>query len=105
VVDYKSGDVRDPATATRRSRESLQLAMYALAWEAEHGQPPDELVLHFLESGEVGRSLATPARLEKARDQIAAAATGIRAGEFAATPGPMRCATCPFKTICPDAAP
>jgi hypothetical protein len=53
----------------------------------------------------VGRSLATPARLEKARDQIAAAATGIRAGEFAATPGPMRCATCPFKTICPDAAP
>ncbi len=105
VVDYKSGDVRDPVTATRRSRESLQLAMYALAWEAEHGQPPEELVLHFLESGEVGRSQATPARLEKARDQIAAAATGIRAGDFTATPGPMRCGMCPFRTICPDAAP
>ncbi len=105
VVDYKSGDVRDPATATRRSRESLQLAMYALAWEAEHGQPPEELTLHFLETGEVGHSRATPARLEKARDQIASAAAGIRAGEFPARPGSMRCATCPFRTICPDAAP
>jgi RecB family exonuclease len=104
VVDYKSGDVSDPATAARRSRESLQLAMYALAWEAEHGAPPDDLVLHFLESGEVGHSLPTPARLEKARTQIAAAAAGIRAGEFGANPGPMRCGTCPFRTICPDAA-
>jgi DNA helicase II / ATP-dependent DNA helicase PcrA len=104
VVDYKSGDVRDPATATRRSRESLQLAMYALAWESEHGRPPDRLALHFLESGEVGLSQATPARLEKARSLIASAAAGIRAKRFDANPGPMRCASCPFRTICPDAA-
>jgi DNA helicase-2/ATP-dependent DNA helicase PcrA len=104
VVDYKSGDVSDPATATRRSRESLQLAMYALAWESEHGRPPDRLALHFLESGEVGLSQATPARLEKARSQIASTAAGIRAQRFDANPGPMRCASCPFRTICPDAA-
>ena len=104
VVDYKSGDVRDPATASRRSRESLQLAIYALGWEAEHGSPPERLTLHFLESGEVGRSLATPARLDKARAQIASAAAGIRSGDFTARPGPMRCSTCPFRTICPDAA-
>jgi DNA helicase-2/ATP-dependent DNA helicase PcrA len=104
VVDYKSGDVSDPVTAGRRARESLQLAIYALAWEAEHGAPPDDLALHFLESGEVGHSLPTPARLEKARGQIAAAAAGIRAGDFRANPGPMRCGSCPFRTICPDAA-
>jgi DNA helicase-2/ATP-dependent DNA helicase PcrA len=104
VVDYKSGDVRDPATAARRSRESLQLAMYALAWEAEHGELPADLALHFLESGEVGHSQPTPARLERARSQISAAAAGIRAGEFTANPGPMRCASCPFRAICPDAA-
>ena len=69
VVDYKSGDVRDPATAGRRSRESLQLAIYALGWEAEHGRPPDDLALHFLESGEVGHSQATPVRLDKAPDR------------------------------------
>jgi DNA helicase-2/ATP-dependent DNA helicase PcrA len=104
VVDYKSGDVRDPTTAARRSRESLQLAIYALGWEAEHGSPPDRLSLHFLESGEIGESLPTPARLDKARAQIAAAAAGIRAGDFTANPGPMRCGGCPFRTICPDAA-
>ncbi len=104
VVDYKSGGVRDPATAGRRSRESLQLAIYALGWEAEHGRPPDRLSLHFLESGEIGHSFPTPARLDKARAQIAATAAGIRAGEFTATPGLMRCGMCPFKTICPDAA-
>jgi DNA helicase-2/ATP-dependent DNA helicase PcrA len=104
VVDYKSGGVADHATASRRSRESLQLAIYALAWEAEHGAPPDDLALHFLETGVVGRSLPTPARLEKARTQIAATAAGIRAGEFDANPGPMRCGSCPFRSICPDAA-
>jgi DNA helicase-2/ATP-dependent DNA helicase PcrA len=104
VVDYKSGDVQDPATAARRARESLQLAIYALAWEAEHGRPPDDLALHFLESGLVGHSQPTPARLEKARNLIAAAAAGIRAGAFEANPGPMRCGGCPFRTICPDAA-
>jgi DNA helicase-2/ATP-dependent DNA helicase PcrA len=103
VVDYKSGDVRDAATATRRSRESLQLAIYALAWEAEHGAPPDRLVLHFLDSGEIGVSRATPARLEKARGQITAAAAGIRAGRFDANPGAMRCSFCPFRAVCPDA--
>ncbi|MGP1675323.1 MAG: PD-(D/E)XK nuclease family protein, partial [Candidatus Limnocylindrales bacterium] len=48
ITDYKSSDVRDPATAGRRARESLQLAIYGLAWEAQHGRPPDDLALHFL---------------------------------------------------------
>ena len=103
VVDYKSGDVRDAATATRRARESLQLAIYALAWESDHERAPDRLELHFLESGAVGVSTASPARLDRARSLIETAAAGIRAGEFQANPGPMRCASCPFRTICPDA--
>jgi DNA helicase-2/ATP-dependent DNA helicase PcrA len=104
ITDYKSSDVRDPATAHRRSRESLQLSIYALAWEAQHGRPPDELALHFLESGLVGRSDPAERRLERAREKVAAAAEGIRARRFAATPGPARCGFCPFREICPDAA-
>ena len=60
IVDYKSSDVRDAATASRRARESLQLAIYGSAWEAQHGRPPDDLVLHFLESGIEGHSAPTP---------------------------------------------
>jgi len=104
ITDYKSSDVRDPATAGRRSRESMQLAIYALAWEAQHGRPADELSLHFLESGLVGRSAPAAKRLAKAAEQVATAATGIRAGTFTADPSPMKCGFCPFRQICPDAA-
>jgi DNA helicase-2/ATP-dependent DNA helicase PcrA len=104
ITDYKSSDVRDPATATRRARESLQLSIYALAYEAQHGQLPDELALHFLESGIVGHSTPSPKRLAKAAEQVTTVSDGIRAGDFAPNPSPMRCGFCPFREICPDAA-
>ena len=104
ITDYKSSDVRDLATANRRARESLQLSIYALAHEAEHGALPDELALHFLESGIVGRADPTERRLGKAQEQLTAVADGIRAGRFEATPSAMRCGYCPFREICPDAS-
>jgi len=104
ITDYKSSDVRDLTTANRRAKESLQLSIYALAHEAESGSLPDELALHFLESGLTGRSKPTEKRLEKAQEQLSQAAVGIRSGEFAATPSAMRCGYCPYREICPDAA-
>jgi DNA helicase-2/ATP-dependent DNA helicase PcrA len=104
ITDYKSSDVRDLATANRRARESLQLSIYALAHEAEHGSLPDELALHFLESGITGRAEPTEKRLAKAQESLATVAEGIRAGHFEPTPGPMRCGYCPFREICPDAS-
>jgi DNA helicase-2/ATP-dependent DNA helicase PcrA len=104
ITDYKSSDVRDLTTANRRARESLQLSIYALAHEAEHGALPDELALHFLESGVVGRAEPTERRLEKAQAQLNLAAEGIRSRQFDATPAAMRCGYCPFREICPDAS-
>jgi DNA helicase II / ATP-dependent DNA helicase PcrA len=104
ITDYKSSDVRDLATASRQARESLQLSIYALAHEAQHGSLPDELALHFLESGIVGRVAPTEKRLEKAQEKLTEAAEGIRAGRFEPNPSPMRCGYCPFREICPDAA-
>ncbi len=86
ITDYKSSDVRDLSTANRRARESLQLSIYALAHEAEHGALPDELALHFLDSGVVGRTAPSERRLEKAQEQLTTAAEGIRARRFDATP-------------------
>ena len=103
IVDYKSSDVRDAATASRRARESLQLAIYGSAWEAQHGSPPGDLVLHFLESGIEGHSSPSPKRLAGAAEQVATAADGIRSGRFAANPSPTRCGYCPFREICPNA--
>jgi DNA helicase II / ATP-dependent DNA helicase PcrA len=103
ITDYKSSDVRDPATASRRARESLQLGIYGLAWEAQHGRPPDDLALHFLESGIEAHGAPSPKRLARAAEQVTTAADGIRAGSFEATPSPTRCGYCPFREICPDA--
>jgi DNA helicase II / ATP-dependent DNA helicase PcrA len=104
ITDYKSSDVRDLATANRRARESLQLAIYALAHEAQHGTLPDELALHFLESGIVGRAEPSERRLEKAQEKLTLVAEGVRAGHFEASPSAMRCGYCPFREICPDAS-
>lgn len=103
VTDYKSGDMRDPARARQRARSSLQLQLYTLAWEAEHGQRPEAVELHFLESGVVGQVTPTERQLDGARAKVAKAAAGIRAGEFEATPGYPACDWCPYRRICPAA--
>ena len=41
ITDYKSSDVRDPARARKRARESLQLQIYAMGYEALTGRLPD----------------------------------------------------------------
>jgi DNA helicase-2/ATP-dependent DNA helicase PcrA len=104
ITDYKSSDVRDPAKAKERARESLQLQIYGLAYQAETGRLPDALQLWFLESGLVGRVEVDEKRLEKARGSIRKAASGIRARSFQATPDYISCGYCAFRDICPASA-
>jgi DNA helicase-2/ATP-dependent DNA helicase PcrA len=102
ITDYKSSDVRDPVVARQRARDSLQLQIYAMAYEAMTGRLPDAVQLHFLDTGLVGRAEVEPARLEKARGKIATAAAGIRARDYTARPSTLACTYCPFRDICPS---
>ena len=102
ITDYKASDVRDPVRARQRARESLQLQIYAMGYEALTGRLPDAVQLHFLESGLVARVDVDPSRLAKARDRIRTVAAGIRAGAFDARPDRLACGTCPYREICPD---
>ncbi|MBA2558079.1 MAG: ATP-dependent helicase [Chloroflexi bacterium] len=102
ITDYKSSDVREQAKADQKARESLQLAIYGMAHEAETGTLPHEVQLHFLDSGVIGRARLDQRRLERARHKIGAAAEGIRARSFAAKPGYISCGYCPFRDICPE---
>ncbi|HSL75550.1 MAG TPA: ATP-dependent DNA helicase [Candidatus Limnocylindrales bacterium] len=104
ITDYKTSDVRDPAKARQRARESLQLQIYAMGYEAMTGRLPDQVALHFLDSGLVGRVDVDLKRVAKARARISEVASGIRAGRFEATPEPMGCSRCPFRDICPSSA-
>jgi DNA helicase-2/ATP-dependent DNA helicase PcrA len=96
--------VHDPVKARQRTRDSLQLQIYAMGYEAMTGRLPDRLQLHFLDSGLVGRVDVDPRRLAKARRTIATVTAGIRAREYTATPSRMTCSYCPFRAICPSSA-
>ena len=105
ITDYKSSDVRDPAKARQRARESLQLQIYAMGYEAMTGRLPDAVALHFLDSGLVGRVEVDPKRLAKARARIATAADGIRAREFTPTPDTSPARSAPSATSARRASP
>jgi DNA helicase-2/ATP-dependent DNA helicase PcrA len=102
ITDYKSSDVRDPVKARQRARESLQLQIYAMGYEAMTGRLPDAVALHFLESGLVGRVAVDQRRLARARARIARAADGMRARDYRATPDYLACTYCAFRDICPS---
>jgi DNA helicase-2/ATP-dependent DNA helicase PcrA len=102
ITDYKSSDVRDPAKARQRARDSLQLQIYAMGYEAMTGRLPDAVALHFLESGLLGKVAVEPARLAKARARIARAAVGMRARDYTPRPDYLACTYCAFRDICPS---
>jgi ATP-dependent DNA helicase UvrD/PcrA len=104
ITDYKSSDVRDPAKARERARNSLQLSIYAMAYEAMTGRLPDEVALHFLETGLVGRSPVDRKRIDKAREAVRGAAAGIRVREFGPKPDYIACGFCAYREICPSSA-
>ena len=88
--------------ARQRARDSLQLTIYAMGYQAQTGRLPDAVQLDFLESGLVGRAEVDDRRLEKGRAQIAKAAEGMRARDYTARPDSLSCSYCPYRDICPS---
>jgi CRISPR/Cas system-associated exonuclease Cas4 (RecB family) len=58
--------------------------------------------MHFLDSGLVGTAPVTRKRVEKARETIRTAASGIRARDFTPKPDYLSCSFCSFREICPS---
>ena len=104
ITDYKSSDVRDPAKVRQRAKESLQLSIYAMGYEAMTGRLPDAVALNFLESGLTGTAPVDRRRIDKAREHVRTAAAGIRARDFTAKPDHLACSWCAFREICPASA-
>jgi DNA helicase-2/ATP-dependent DNA helicase PcrA len=103
IIDYKSSEVSEQAAADRRTAESLQMLLYALAWFKLHGRLPHHVELRFLETGVTGRTSFTEEDLARGEDAIRSAAKGIRAQDFSATPQAFACRWCAFQAICPFA--
>ena len=103
IIDYKSSEVNDQSAADRRTRESLQLLLYALAWDVLHGTPPTRVELRFLETGVAGQATFTTEDFDRARSLLRTVAAGIRARAFHAQPQEFACRWCAYQAICPFA--
>jgi len=104
IIDYKTGEVAKQAIADRRTAGSLQLQMYALAWREMAGTLPQRVELRFIESNLVGRHAPDASDVEEATEAVQAAASGIRARRFEATPSYAACRFCAYSQVCPFTA-
>ncbi|HEV8616243.1 MAG TPA: PD-(D/E)XK nuclease family protein, partial [Methylomirabilota bacterium] len=102
--DYKTSEVTKQKDADRRVAESLQLKMYALAWREMTGRLPQRVELRFIESHVTGRQTPTDEDAQEAIAAVQAAAAGIRARRFDATPSRQTCRYCAYNQICPFTA-
>jgi len=103
VIDYKTSLVDDPRIAAKRARESMQLKLYALAYERQAGRSPIAGELRFVESGLRGAVAFTPDDPEAAIAFITRTTAGIRAGDYTPQPAPDTCGGCAFQRVCPAA--
>ncbi|MBI4323570.1 MAG: ATP-dependent helicase [Candidatus Omnitrophica bacterium] len=104
IIDYKSSEVTKPREADKRVRESLQMAVYALAWKTLHGILPARLELRFLETGLVGNATFTDEDLQETCRQLREVARGVRALDFHPQPQEYACRWCAYQSICPFSA-
>jgi len=104
IVDFKTGEVRDPRAAQKRAAESLQLDIYALAQLETRGRLPERIELRFLESGLAAGRRPTLEEAGRTAERIRTAAASIRRREFPARPTWLACGQCPFREICPHTA-
>jgi DNA helicase-2/ATP-dependent DNA helicase PcrA len=103
VIDYKSSEVNDPEKAREQTVKSLQLRLYALAYEQRFNRPVTGWRLHFVDTGLIGESQHKARLLEKTKDDVQKAAEGIRQRDYTPDPGPVKCPFCAYQDICPAA--
>ncbi|PYN99959.1 MAG: hypothetical protein DMD91_11555 [Candidatus Rokuibacteriota bacterium] len=104
IVDYKTGDLRTPKDADRRAAESLQLKIYSLAWRDMTGALPERVELRFVDAHLVGRHRPNDDDVAEATEAVKAAAAGIRARNFEASPSYTACRYCAYSQVCPFTA-
>jgi len=101
ILDFKTSDVDDQEEADRRMRDSTQMKMYALAWQAKYNKIP-KTTLIFIESDIRASRVFKEKDLEKTEGLIADVARGIEANNFKPKPDKRQCSYCPYRDSCED---
>ena len=101
IMDFKTSEIKTQKDADKRTKESLQLSLYSLAYENIFAILPKRVELYFLESGIIGRAEIEECDLEKVKGAVKEVSLGIRQGKFQAAPAYMACTYCAYNQICP----
>ncbi len=101
IMDFKTSEIKTQKEANKRTKESMQLSLYSLAYKNVFGQLPKRVELYFLESGIIGSNQIQDSDLERVKDKISEVSQGIRDRSFVATPTYMACTYCAYNQICP----
>lgn len=102
VIDFKSSEVSSQEDADKKTKDSLQLSLYALAYKTIYGKLPERVQLYFLESGLIGNAQKKEKDMDKLLGVIRDAASGIASRSYGASPG-WHCRYCAYMIICEDA--
>jgi DNA helicase-2/ATP-dependent DNA helicase PcrA len=103
IMDFKTSEIKTQKEANKRTKESMQLSLYSLAYKNVFGQLPKRVELYFLESGIIGSNQIQDSDLERVKDKISEVSQGIRDKSFIAAPTYMACTYCAYEQICPFA--
>jgi DNA helicase-2/ATP-dependent DNA helicase PcrA len=103
IMDFKTSEIRSQKEADQRVKESMQLTLYAFAYQNIFAVLPKRVELYFLESGIIGSAKIEDCDLEEVKDKIKKVSCGIRNYDFEANPTYMACVYCAYNQICPFA--
>jgi DNA helicase-2/ATP-dependent DNA helicase PcrA len=102
IIDFKAAEIKDQREADKRTKESLQMDLYALSFVKTQDVPLAETQLYFLESDLIGHAKKREKELDRALERIKEAEEGIRGQDYKAKPDWHNCSFCDFRTICPS---
>jgi len=103
IIDFKTSEVTKQEDADKKVKDSMQLVLYALAYQNIFGALPKRVELHFLESGLIGSCEVKSKDLEKINIKVNEVSSGIRKQLYPAAPSFMACRYCAYNQICPSA--
>lgn len=102
IIDFKATEVKDQKEADKKTRDSLQMDLYALSFSRTQDVPLAETRLYFLESDIIGRAPKKEKEMARAAEKIKEAEAGVRSEDYRAKPDWHNCSFCDFRTICPS---
>ena len=102
IIDFKATEVKGQKEADKKTKESLQMDLYALSFLRTQDEPLVETQLYFLESDIIGHAQKKEKELDRAMEKIKEAETGIRNQNYDAKPDWHNCSLCEFRSICPS---